>query len=122
MGAHSERKNGVQDNVAHKTIIISGLRGDAPRNFLMLMILGTRPGSKIIEKPLMICHDAPLFLDRFPFMVHTKCTTINQHARHVESCDEVKNWLLGPTQAVSWPFKGYGTSPLANGLCNLHEV
>jgi len=97
MGAHPERENGVQNNMAHEAIVVRGLRGKTPRNFLVLMILGTGPGSEVIEQSLMISHYSPLFLDWVPLMVHTKCAAIDQNTGHIKRCKKIKDWLLGPS-------------------------
>ena len=77
MSAHLEGENGIEDYMAHETVVVRSLRGKAPGYFLLFMILRAGPGSKVIEQSLVIGHDPPLLLDWLSLMIHTKSTTIN---------------------------------------------
>ena len=77
MSTHLEWKNSIKDYMAHKAVIVGGLRGKTSRYFFVLMILRAGPWGKTIEQPLVVGHDPPLLFDWLSLMFHTKGAAIN---------------------------------------------
>ena len=77
MSTHLEWKNSIKAYMALKAVIIGGLRGKTSRYFFVLMFLTAGPWGKVIEQPLVVGQDPPLFLDRLSIMFHAKGAAIN---------------------------------------------
>ena len=77
MSTHFKGKNGIEDYMAHKAVIVSSLMGKTSRYLPVLMLLRACPWGKIIEQPLVVGHDPPLLLGWLSLMFHAKGASIS---------------------------------------------